>query len=68
MLGAQAAGIPRLPKSSKTAEVSSKPHFATSQRYLRGLFSGGTLCYEAQVIWRDLLTEPVFSNAPLRGS
>ena len=26
------------------------------QRYLRGLFSGGTLCYEAQVIWRDLLT------------
>ena len=35
------------------------------QRYLRGLFSGGTLCYEAQVIWRDLLAEPVFSNAPL---
>lgn len=34
-------------------------------RYLRALFSGGTLCYEAQVIWRDLLAEPVFSNAPL---
>jgi len=32
---------------------------------LRGLFSGGTLAYEAQVIWRDLLSEPVFSNAPL---
>ncbi|HNS38247.1 MAG TPA: acyl-CoA synthetase FdrA [Anaerolineaceae bacterium] len=32
---------------------------------LRGLFSGGTLCYEAQVIWRDLLPEPVLSNAPL---
>ncbi len=39
-----------------------KPH----QRYLRGLFSGGTLCYEAQVIWKDLLKEPVRSNAPLR--
>ncbi len=36
------------------------------QKYLRGLFSGGTLCYEAQVIWRDRLKEPVLSNAPLR--
>ena len=35
------------------------------QGYLRALFSGGTLCYEAQVIWRDLLSEPVLSNAPL---
>ncbi|MBI5965971.1 MAG: acyl-CoA synthetase FdrA [Chloroflexi bacterium] len=36
-----------------------------SQRYLRGLFSGGTLCYEAQVIWKDILDNPVYSNAPL---
>ncbi len=35
------------------------------QRCLRGLFSGGTLCYEAQVIWQDALAGPVFSNAPL---
>lgn len=35
------------------------------QRYLRGLFSGGTLCYEAQVIWKDVLDSPVYSNAPL---
>jgi FdrA protein len=35
------------------------------QRYLRGLFSGGTLCYEAQVIWKDVLDGPVYSNAPL---
>ncbi|MFN8594839.1 MAG: hypothetical protein U0559_01445 [Anaerolineae bacterium] len=33
---------------------------------MRGLFSGGTLCYESQVIWRDVLKEPVLSNAPLR--
>lgn len=34
------------------------------QRYLRGLFSGGTFCYEAQlVIGHDL--EPVWSNAPI---
>lgn len=36
-----------------------------NQRYLRGLFSGGTLCYEAQVIWKDMLDSPVYSNAPL---
>ncbi len=36
------------------------------QKYLRALFSGGTLCYEAQVIWRDLIQAPVYSNAPLR--
>lgn len=65
LLGAQAAGSPRLPKSLETLEVSVEPHFVPNQRYLRGLFSGGTLCYEAQVIWRDLLGEPVFSNAPL---
>lgn len=35
------------------------------QRFLRGLFSGGTLCYEAQVIWKDMLESPVYSNAPL---
>lgn len=36
-----------------------------NQRYLRGLFSGGTLCYEAQVIWKELMPRPVYSNAPL---
>ncbi len=39
-------------------------HFATGQRYLRGLFSGGTLAYEALFILRDYLPE-VYSNAPL---
>jgi len=37
----------------------------SEQKFIRGLYSGGTLCYEAQVIWKELLTEPVFSNAPL---
>lgn len=39
----------------------------SSQRYLRALYSGGTLCYEAQVIWQELLAAPVHSNAPLVG-
>jgi FdrA protein len=38
--------------------------FAPGQRYLRGLFSGGTLAYEAQLILRSYLPG-VFSNAPL---
>jgi FdrA protein len=37
---------------------------APSQRALRGLFAGGTFCYEAQLILRHL-PEPVFSNAPI---
>jgi FdrA protein len=44
-----------------------KPKLAAGQHSLRGLFSGGTLCYEAQVIWRDMLGGAVYSNAPLPG-
>jgi FdrA protein len=44
-----------------------KAKLNTNQRYLRGLFSGGTLCYEAQVIWKDMHVHPVYSNAPLPG-
>jgi FdrA protein len=42
------------------------PHFAPGQRYLRGLFSGGTLAYEAQLLLRPYLPA-VHSNAPLSG-
>jgi FdrA protein len=49
----------------KASELKQKLN--AEQRYLRGLFSGGTLCYEAQVIWKDLLNSPVHSNAPLPG-
>ena len=38
--------------------------FAAGQRYLRGLFSGGTLAYEAQYILEDYLPK-VWANAPL---
>ncbi len=37
---------------------------ATGQHALRGLFAGGTFCYEAQLILRNL-PEPIYSNAPL---
>jgi FdrA protein len=38
--------------------------FTSGQRYLRGLFSGGTLQYEALLILQDYLPV-VYSNAPL---
>ena len=38
--------------------------FAPSQKYLRGLFSGGTLAYEAQLLLQDHLPA-VYANAPL---
>jgi FdrA protein len=38
--------------------------FAKGQRYLRGLFSGGTLAYEAQYILQSYLPK-VWANAPL---
>lgn len=39
--------------------------FALGQRYLRGLFSGGTLAYEALLILQDFLPT-VYSNAALK--
>ena len=38
---------------------------AGSQQYIRGLFSGGTLCYESEIVLEPLLGE-VFSNAPIK--
>jgi succinyl-CoA synthetase alpha subunit len=35
-----------------------------SQRFIHGLYSGGTFCYEAQLI-AEGLPDPVFSNAPI---
>jgi len=42
----------------------SGPQFAPTQRYVRGLYSGGTLAYEAQLLLCDHLGA-VYSNAPL---
>lgn len=45
------------------AETPALP-FAAGQRYLRGLFSGGTLAYEALLLLQDYLPA-VYSNTPL---
>jgi FdrA protein len=72
LLAAKAAGssidvgavIAREDEAAQAKEL--RAALKPEQKYLRGLFSGGTLCYESQVIWRDLLKEPVLSNAPLQ--
>jgi succinyl-CoA synthetase alpha subunit len=48
----------------KTAEEI-KAGLKPDQRYLRGLYSGGTLCYETQIILNEMLGKPVISNAPI---
>jgi FdrA protein len=40
------------------------PNQNKKQKYLRGIYSGGTFCYETQFILRDLLG-PVWSSTPI---
>jgi succinyl-CoA synthetase alpha subunit len=74
LLAARLAGAdipePKVSISQQAKEVEIlakelKKKLKPGQKYLRALFSGGTLCYEAQVIWRDLMKDPIYSNAPL---
>ncbi|MFN8454195.1 MAG: acyl-CoA synthetase FdrA [Anaerolineae bacterium] len=76
LLAAQAAGAKITPgqlveqenHQLKRLAADLRTKLKPGQRYLRGLFSGGTLCYEAQVVWRDFLEERVWSNAPLNSA
>ena len=52
------------PPSMEPALDLNLDRFAPGQRYLRGLFSGGTLAYEALLILQDDLPA-VYSNVPL---
>jgi succinyl-CoA synthetase alpha subunit len=38
--------------------------WSTQQKYIRGLFAGGTFCYQSQQIFREA-DVPVYSNVPL---
>ncbi|MDQ3247680.1 MAG: acyl-CoA synthetase FdrA [Chloroflexota bacterium] len=51
-------------EASTTNDPRPTTNFASTQQYLRGLFSGGTLAYEAMLILQDYLPS-VYSNAPL---
>jgi FdrA protein len=58
--GARAARAADLATAART-EWS---RLGAGQRYVRGLFAGGTLCYESQVILGPILGE-VYSNGPI---
>ncbi|KPL89315.1 hypothetical protein SE16_02280 [Ardenticatena maritima] len=51
-------------ETTATVEPPDTAGFAAEQRFLRGLFSGGTLAYEALLLLRGYLPA-VYSNAPL---
>jgi FdrA protein len=53
-----------IPEGALSIALAEHGRLAKSQRYIRGLFSGGTLCYESESVLRPLLGE-VYSNAPI---
>jgi FdrA protein len=66
----QVARILRKPVSETSEDLagaieSAAVRMAGSRRAVRGFFTGGTLCYEAQVVLTRALG-PVYSNIPLR--
>lgn len=54
-----------IPKETISIALAEHEKLAKSQQYIRGLFSGGTLCYESEIVLQPLLGE-VFSNAPIK--
>ena len=62
-----AVGLSTSPSSPSQTERTGKGVFAPGQRYLRGLFSGGTLAYETLLLLRAF-TGRVYSNAPLHAA
>jgi succinyl-CoA synthetase alpha subunit len=67
----RAVGASDLPGVESPADVRVRAEgeaerMSPSQKYIRGLFAGGTFCYQAQQILRDL-GMTASSNAPLSG-
>jgi hypothetical protein len=63
---ALARGTPAAPAAGATPAGFAAPvaGLALPQRFLRGLYSGGTYCTEAQLVWRSVGIT-AWSNAPL---
>jgi FdrA protein len=52
-------------RRATTRRPSVRTHFARDQRFVRGLYSGGTFAYEASWLLGSALGEEVWSNAPV---
>jgi FdrA protein len=50
--------------TARAAEAGELPSLSGGQRYVRGLYSGGTLCYEAAMLLGETLPD-VYSNTPV---
>ena len=57
--------VPRQSYGDALPPAAAAPPFAPGQRYIRGLFSGGTFCYEAALLLDERLPD-VYSNTPAR--
>jgi FdrA protein len=57
--------VPETAHGLSEAVESAAARLASARRAVRGFFTGGTLCYEAQVVLSRALG-PVYSNIPLR--
>lgn len=53
--------------NDKADALCRKHPLASSRCFLRGLYTGGTFCYEAQILLRDHLS-PLYSNTPVTGT
>ena len=64
---ADAAQTALAARREKVAELALRhaKRAAKGQKYVRGLFSGGTFCAEAQLVFKDLGVKNVHSNVPL---
>ena len=58
---------PRLAAEERERLRGVSARFAPGQRYIRGVFSGGTFCYEAQLLCRDAGIS-AWSNTPVAGN
>jgi FdrA protein len=54
----------RFDRLALAAAAFDPPRLAAGQRYIRGLYSGGTFCYEATLLLSETLSQ-VYSNTPV---
>jgi FdrA protein len=66
-LAALALARGEVPATAAPAADGETPAFARTQRYLRGLYSGGTYCTEALLLWKAAGI-PAWSNVPIAAS
>jgi FdrA protein len=52
------------PKREPAKPLANRPKLNPDQKYIRGLYSGGTFCFEASLLLSDIVS-PVYSNTPV---